>query len=59
MPAIMMEEIEQQLMAAKSWKAPSEDGLPVIVWKMTWPTVKYRVLNLFQALLEEGTLPRQ
>jgi hypothetical protein len=35
MPAIMIEEIEQQLMAAKSWKAPGEDGLLVIVWKMT------------------------
>jgi hypothetical protein len=35
MPAIIMEEIEQQLMAAKSWKAPGEDSLPVIVWKMT------------------------
>jgi hypothetical protein len=26
---------------------------------MTWPIVKYRVLNLFQALLEEGILLRQ
>jgi hypothetical protein len=59
MPAITMEEVEQQLFTAKPWKAPREDSLPVIVWKMTWPVVKHRVFNLFYALLEEGILLSQ
>ncbi|KAJ5117317.1 hypothetical protein N7448_010949 [Penicillium atrosanguineum] len=59
MSAITMEEVERQLLATKSWKVPGEDGLPAIVWKMTWPVVKHGVLELFQASVEEGTLPEQ
>ncbi|KAJ5144474.1 hypothetical protein N7526_001982 [Penicillium atrosanguineum] len=47
MSAITMEEVERQLLATKSWKAPGEGGLPAIV------------LEPFQASLDEGTLPRQ
>ncbi|KAM4067345.1 endonuclease-reverse transcriptase domain-containing protein [Hirsutella rhossiliensis] len=36
------EEIEEKVMAAKSWKAPGEDGLPAIVWKKLWHVVKHR-----------------
>ena len=59
MPDITIGEVERQLSATKSWKAPGEDGLPAMVWKQVWPVVKHRVLALFRASLEEGVLPDQ
>ncbi|GKU14944.1 unnamed protein product, partial [Fusarium langsethiae] len=59
MPKLTMEEVERRLWETKSWKAPGEDGLPAIVWKQVWPSVRHDVLDIFQASLEEGTIPKQ
>jgi len=59
MPELTMEEVEQKVMSAKPWKAPGEDGLPVMVWRQIWPVVKERVLHLFQTSLQEGDIPSQ
>ena len=55
----MVDEVKRKIFAAKSWKAPGDDGLPAIVWKQIWPVVKDRVLLLCQTSLDEGELPTQ
>lgn len=59
LPDLTLEEVQRQLMAAKSWKAPGEDGLSTVVWQQVWPVVKHQVMALFQASLDEGILPHQ
>jgi hypothetical protein len=58
MPKLTVEEVERRLWETKSWKAPGEDGLPAIVWKQVWPSVRHDVLDIFQASVEEGTIPK-
>jgi hypothetical protein len=58
-PPLTMEEVERRIFAAKSWKAPGDDGLPAMVWKQVWPVVKERVLLLFQTSLDDGEIPTQ
>ena len=59
MPNLTLEEVQRQLMAAKSWKAPGQDGLPMVVWQQIWPVVQNQILALFQASIDEGVLPHQ
>jgi hypothetical protein len=59
MPEVTMEEVEAQQFRMKPWKAPGEDGLPIMVWRQVWPAVKHRVLELFRTSVEDGTLPTQ
>ena len=57
MPPLTMEEVERRLFAARSCKAPGDDGLLAMVWKQVWPMVKERVLRLFQSSLDDGEIP--
>ena len=56
---LTMQEVEQKVLAASSWKSPGDDGLPAVVWKEIWPVVKETVLHLFRTSLATGTLPTQ
>jgi hypothetical protein len=57
MPRLTIEEVERRIFAAKSWKAPGDDGLPAIVWKQVWPVVKERVLRQLQSFYDFGRWP--
>jgi len=59
MDILRLEEIERALFKAKPWKGPGEDQLPIGVWQNIWPTVKTRVLQLFQDSFAQGILPYQ
>ena len=59
LPPLTLEEVERQVLRAKPWKAPGEDGLPAAVWKEVWQVVKTRVLHLFRQSLDTGDIPHQ
>ena len=56
MDILRLEEIERALFKAKPWKGPGKDQLPIGIWQNIWPTVKIRVLKLFQDSLIQGIL---
>jgi hypothetical protein len=58
MELITEHEIETALMRMTPWKAPGPDALPVVVWQQTWPIVKHRVIENFQASLRFSYFPR-
>ncbi len=58
-PAVTIEEIEQQLFIAKSQKTLEEDSLLAIVQKEVWQVVKHYILVLFYVLLEDRSLSSQ
>jgi hypothetical protein len=59
MPELTLEEVKEKVMAAKAWKAPGDDGLPVMAWKQLWSVVGDRVLYLFRSSMRDGELPVQ
>ena len=59
MPKLTEEEIERSLYKMSPWKAAGDDGLPVMVWRQLWPTLRDPIRVLFQLSLDEGVLPTQ
>ena len=57
MNILRLKKIERTLFKAKPWKGSGEDQLPIGVWQNIWPTVKIRVLKLFQDSLIQDILP--
>lgn len=49
MEMVTPHEVEAALMKMAPWKVPGPDGLPTVVWQQIWPTVKYWVIEIFQA----------
>jgi hypothetical protein len=52
-------EIERALRAAKGTTTPSEDGLPMLVWKKIWTNISAVVASIFTASVNLGYYPKR
>ena len=52
-------EIQRSLRATKGSTAPGEDGLPTLVWKHLWKTLKKLIARIFTASINLGYHPKR
>ena len=58
-PPITELEIQRSLKRAKGSTAPGEDGLPTLVWKNLWGTLKHIITRILTASIKLGYHPKR